>query len=380
MRFILSALIALLLFAGPTFAQSAVPLDVDEAFALSVARDGETVELRWTIAPGYYLYRDQISAVQGTDELAVKISQGVTKDDPGFGTVEVVFDEALATLTPESGEPLRVDYQGCQDGGICYRPEARMIDPNTLAVTDAVSGFVAAATADTSLAAAGITVADNGGEVSSILENSSVFLITLSFLGFGLLLALTPCVFPIYPIVIGMLRHQGEGISARRGFILSTTYVVGLALAFAIVGAVVGWSGQNIQFALQSPLTTAAVAVLFLILASSMFGAFELQLPSALTSRLAVRTGGGSVGSAGALGFTSALIVGPCVTAPLAGALVYIAHCFHWVSARVCRSSPWPRSVQVCCPVLDVGWRRSSACSALASLPWRSGLRRRLCP
>lgn len=330
MRFIPSALIALLLSLGAALAQPAAPLDVDEAFALSVARDGETLELQWTIAPGYYLYRDSVRITQGADELPVTISNGVTKDDPGFGTVEVIFDEAVATVTPKSGEPPRVDYQGCQDGGICYRPEARMIAPDTLAVTNAVSGFAAPAIADDSLAAAGIAIADDGGEASSILESSSIVWIALSFLGFGLLLAFTPCVFPIYPIVIGMLGRQGERTSARRGFVLSITYVFGLALAFAIVGAVVGWSGQNIQFALQSPLTTVAVTVLFLVLASSMFGAFELQLPSAFTSRFAGRSSGGSLGSAGALGFTSALIVGPCVTAPLAGALVYIAQGGDW--------------------------------------------------
>lgn len=330
MRFIVSALIALILSVGAALAQPAAPLDVDEAFALSVVRDGETVELRWTIAPGYYLYRDNVRTAQGADELPVTISKGVAKEDPGFGTVEVIFDEAVATLTPETSEPIRVDYQGCQDGGICYRPEARMIAPDTLVVTNAASGFVAPATADGSLAAAGIVIADDSGEPSSILEGNSVFWVTLSFLGFGLLLAFTPCVFPIYPIVIGMLGRQGERTNARRGLALSTTYVFGLALAFAIVGAIVGWSGQNIQFALQSPLTTAAVAVLFLVLASSMFGAFELQLPSAFTSRFAGRSGKGSLGSAGALGFTSALIVGPCVTAPLAGALVYIAQGGDW--------------------------------------------------
>lgn len=330
MRFVVSALIAMLLSAGAALTQPAAPLDVDEAFALSVAKDGETLELRWTIAPGYYLYRDNVRVTQGADDLPVTISKGVAKEDPGFGTVEVIFDEAVAMLTPETGEPLRVNYQGCQDGGICYRPEARMIAPGTLAVTKAVSGSIAPATADNSLAAAGIVIADDDGEASSILEGSSVFWVMVSFLGFGLLLAFTPCVFPIYPIVIGMLGRQGERTNARRGFVLSTTYVVGLALAFAIVGAVVGWTGQNIQFALQSPITTAAVAMLFLILASSMFGAFELQLPNALTSRFAARSGGGSLGSAGALGFTSALIVGPCVTAPLAGALVYIAQGGDW--------------------------------------------------
>lgn len=330
MRSIVPSLIALFLSIGAAFAQPAAPLDVDEAFALLVTRNGETLELRWAIAPGYYLYRDNVRVRQGADNLPITISEGVAKEDPGFGNVEVILDEAIATLTPQTGEPLRIDYQGCQDGGICYRPEARIIAPDTLVVTNADSGFIAPATADNSLAAAGIAVADDRGEASSILEGSSLVWITLSFLGFGLLLAFTPCVFPIYPIVIGMLGRQGERTSARRGFALSTTYVFGLALAFAIVGAVVGWTGQNIQFALQSPVTTAAVAVLFLVLASSMFGAFELQLPSTLTSRFAGRSSGGSLGSAGALGFTSALIVGPCVTAPLAGALVYIAQGGDW--------------------------------------------------
>jgi thioredoxin:protein disulfide reductase len=330
MRFTVLALIALLLSVGAALTQPAAPLDVDEAFALSVARDGETVELRWTIASGYYLYRDNVQVTQGAGDLPVTISKGVAKEDPGFGNVEVIFDEAVAIVVPETGEPLRVEYQGCQDGGICYRPEARIIAPDTLAITNAVSDFVAPTTADNSLAAAGIAIADNGGEASSILAGRSVFWITLSFLGFGLLLAFTPCVFPIYPIVIGMLGRQGERKNARRGFALSTTYVVGLALAFAIVGAVVGWSGQNIQFALQSPVTTAAVAVLFLVLAASMFGAFELHLPSAFTARFAGQSRGGSLGSAGMLGFTSALIVGPCVTAPLAGALVYIAQGGDW--------------------------------------------------
>ncbi|RUM96766.1 protein-disulfide reductase DsbD [Pseudaminobacter arsenicus] len=331
MRFIVSALIALFLSAGAASSQQPVaPLDVDDAFALSVARVGEKLELRWNIAPGYYLYRDNFTITQGATDVPFTVSEGVAKDDPGFGNVEVIFDEAIVDLTPAAGEPVRVDYQGCQDGGICYRPEARVVAPDTLVVTKPVGGFIAPVAGDVSLAASGIVIADDAGDTSSILEGSSVAWIMLSFLGFGLLLAFTPCVFPIYPIVIGMLGRQGERTTAARGFALSTTYVLGLAVAFGLVGAIVGWSGQNIQFALQSPLTTAAIAALFLILASSMLGAFELQLPSGLTSRFAGRSGGGSLGSAGALGFTSALIVGPCVTAPLAGALVYIAQGGDW--------------------------------------------------
>lgn len=330
MRSILPVLIALFVSLGSALAQPAEPLEVDDAFALSVTTTGEALKFRWKIAPGYYLYRDNFRVTQGTKEVPFKVSDGVVKDDPGFGSVEVIFNDAVVTVADRTGESLRVEYQGCQDGGICYRPEARTIALDTLAVTNASSGFLAPATTDNSLAAAGVVIADDGGDASSILEGSSVVRITLSFLGFGLLLAFTPCVFPIYPIVIGMLGRQDERTSAARGFALSATYVLGLALAFALIGAVVGWSGQNIQFALQSPVTTAAVTVLFLIIASSMFGAFELQLPNAFTSRFAGRGGGGSLGSAGVMGFTSALIVGPCVTAPLAGALVYIAQGGDW--------------------------------------------------
>ena len=144
---------------------------------------------------------------------------------------------------------------------------------------------------------------------------------------FGFLLAFTPCVFPMYPILAGALARQGDRLTPSRGFTLSVAYVLGLASAFALLGAAAGWSGQNLQMVLQSSWTTVIIVAVFVALALSMFGLFELQLPSAWTSWIAGRAGGpqGSAGSAIVLGFSSALIVGPCVTAPLAGALLYIA-------------------------------------------------------
>lgn len=161
----------------------------------------------------------------------------------------------------------------------------------------------------------------------SPLPGGGPLLVLASYLGFGLLLALTPCVFPMFPILVGMLARQGERLTPARGAVLSGSYVLAMAVAFGLLGMAAAWSGQNLQLVLQSPIALGLVAAIFVALALSMFGLFDLHLPAAMTARL-FRIGGGtrgSVGSAAALGATSALIVGPCVTAPLAGGLLYIA-------------------------------------------------------
>lgn len=335
MRAIMATLLMALLMLSPTIAATEEPLPVDQAFSLSVERADGRLELRWAVANGYYLYRDHFGTVRGGEEVAFSVSEGKLKDDPGFGPVEVLYDEAVVTVPIDATGAIQLTYQGCQDGGICYLPEKRHIDLASLEVThDQRAGgqFDADAGAGvSSLAAAGIVISAEADEPSTILRTDSGFWIALSFLGFGVLLAFTPCVFPIYPIVLGMLGRQGETMNAGRGFLLSSTYVVSLAFAFALVGAVVGWTGQNVQFALQSPVTTAIIAIVFLGLAGASFGWFELQLPGFVTARPGRSTGGrGSVGSAAALGFSSSLLVGPCVTAPLAGALVYIAQGGDW--------------------------------------------------
>lgn len=335
MRAIMATLLMALLMLSPTIAASEESLPVDQAFSLSVERTDGRLELRWAIANGYYLYRDHFGIVRGGEDVAFSVSEGKVKDDPGFGPVEVLYDEAVVTVPIDGTGAIQLTYQGCQDGGICYLPETRHIDLASLELThDQRAGgqFSADAGAGvSSLAAAGIVISAEADEPSTILRTDSGFWIALSFLGFGMLLAFTPCVFPIYPIVLGMLGRQGETMSAGRGFLLSSTYVVSLALAFAIVGALVGWTGQNVQYALQSPVTTAIIAIVFLGLAAASFGWFELQLPGFMTARIGSGAGGrGSVGSAAALGFSSSLLVGPCVTAPLAGALVYIAQGGDW--------------------------------------------------
>ena len=327
---------------GPAFAQmtstGGIPLPIEQAFRLSATRqDDESVKLQWTIAPGYYLYEDKIRLRRGASDLAVPELQGngQSKDDPTFGPSTVFHDHvaAIVPLTPSALGPLEVRYQGCQDKGICYPPIVRHVDATTLTVTDPEERAPATLandwTAPTSTAqASGVAIAaDEGGMVHSLLKDGGVLMVLGSFMLFGTLLAFTPCVFPMYPILAGAIARQGEAVTLLRGFTLSLAYVIAMATAFGVLGVAAAWFGQNLQMALQSPLAIGAVSILFLILALPMFGLFELQLPSAWVSAIGGlgQVNRGSLAAASLLGFTSALIVGPCVTAPLAGALIYIA-------------------------------------------------------
>ncbi|MFC4173249.1 protein-disulfide reductase DsbD [Microvirga sp. GCM10011540] len=328
---ILFAFMALLLGAPGAWAQFKIPTP-DEVFRLSASRSADGgVILEWAIAPDMYLYRDKmiVSASPGdTQPIPAETSPGIKKDDPTFGTTEVYHDAARATMSAGSlaaaGSPqtIHVTYQGCAEKlGICYPPETKAIQLATLPVADAGASGTTASAAISNQAAA----QDNGqgdgwmdGSLASVLA---------TFLGFGLLLALTPCVLPMIPILSGMLARSGGPLSAGRGFALSTVYVLAMAAAYGLLGVAAAWSGQNLQAALQTPWALGAMSVVFTALALSMFGLFELQLPSSLTSFISGRTSGmgGTLPGAAALGFTSALIVGPCVTPPLAAALLYVS-------------------------------------------------------
>ena len=330
------------LLAVPASAQisssGASPLPPDQAFRLTATRAGEgSVRLEWSIAPGYYLYQEKLALKQGQTEIAVPQAEGnsETKDDPTFGVTTTYHGRAAITvaLSSSSSEPLDVWYQGCQDKGVCYPPLVRRIDVKTLAITN-LGEHTRAAVANqwsesiTSAPTRPITIADNnGGMVGSLLTEGGVLMVLGSFMVFGVLLAFTPCVFPMYPILAGAIARQGEAVTPLRGLTLSVAYVIAMATAFGLLGVAAAWSGQNLQMALQSSLAIGAVSALFVVLALSMFGLFELQLPSTWVNAIGGMGRGqrGSLASAGLLGFTSALIVGPCVTAPLAGALVYIA-------------------------------------------------------
>lgn len=350
-------LFALLLGSVSAGAQFQIP-SPDEVFRLSVTKEEDGgVKLNWTIAPDTYLYRDKVIVTAPASDAAplpVETSPGKPKDDPTFGTTEVYYDAAQATIPANAladvGSPpsLQVTYQGCADKlGICYPPVTKSVDLVTLAVTDADASETQAAAAGENAASvsAGASLPADASEPAPSappLEpaqaqqaasqddawmSGSLASVLATFLGFGLLLTFTPCVLPMIPILSGMLARSGGQLSAGRGFALSTAYVLAMAAAYGLLGIAAAWSGQNLQAALQTPWALGAMSVLFVVLALSMFGLFELQLPSSWTSFISGRTSGmgGSLPGAAALGFTSALIVGPCVTPPLAGALLYVS-------------------------------------------------------
>ncbi len=308
------------------------PLPMDGAFVPAIARqDDGRLTITWSIADGYYLYRDFMAAEDdGNRPVPLQTEPGTVKDDPGFGRTEVYYQKASAWIA-NAPQTIRLTYQGCQDGGLCYPPTTRTIDTVAMTISTPDSGFAFAPAKDaqpTERPDTGFSIAADNDEteVDRLMSGGGLALLLAGFLGFGMLLAFTPCVFPMYPIVAAMLTREGEGLTAGRGFVLASAYVLALASAFGLLGIAAAWSGQNLQIVLQSPFAIGVVAALFLLLALSSFGLFHVKLPAAIGNRLSGgRRKGGSVGAAALLGFSSAFLIGPCVTAPLAGALLYIA-------------------------------------------------------
>jgi thiol:disulfide interchange protein DsbD len=293
--------------------------------------DGQTLEVRFEIAKGYYLYRDKFrfAAEPPTIQLGTPgLPKGKDKMDENFGQVEVYYKEVVIRLPVERNSsgplPLKlsISSQGCADAGVCFPPQKQVLavtlpDPATSATT---------AAADVPRQATG----DESGRITQLLKNAGLWLVVASFFGFGLLLALTPCVFPMIPILSGIIvgaGRNGHGVSHARGFALSLAYVLGMASTYAAVGVAAGLSGTLFSAALQNQWVLGTFALVFVILSFSMFGFYEIQLPSFLQSKVseeAAQIKGGSLPGVAVMGALSALIVGPCVAAPLAGALLYI--------------------------------------------------------
>lgn len=342
----MAALAVWMMAAGAALAQSSQPLDPAEAFVLEVTAGPEgDLQASWAIKPGYYLYRSKIEAV-GPDGAPIPLTmpEGEVYDDPYFGRDDIFRGPMTVAVTiPDPAGPTVLRWQGCQQDGICYAPQQASLEADGTIAADApeagasalfgswqagggAAQSVAPAPDTAAETGSGLSLAKDDGLVAGLAGRGGVALVLLSFFGFGLLLSLTPCVLPMVPIVAGMLTRQGGSLTPQRGLALTGAYVMAMASAFALLGIVAAWSGANLQMALQSPWAIGLTAVIFVILALSMLGMFNLQMPPSWQERLARRSGnGGSLGGAAALGFGSALIVGPCVTAPLAGALLYIA-------------------------------------------------------
>lgn len=315
--------------AFPTLGGQSEFLPPDEAYQFSAWAKGDgTVTLNWVIAEDYYLYRQQTRVSTDTPGFTLgepRFPQGEMHTDEFFGTQEVyrgVLD-VVVPVTAGSGElQLRVRYQGCADAGLCYPPQIKTV---TVAVDGpAAPGAVAAADE----APAGAGRLSETDRLAALIREGHLAWLVLAFAGFGLLLAFTPCVFPMVPILSSIIAGQGARITAMRGFTLSLAYVIGVALTYGALGVIFGATGANLQAILQAPGVLIATAVLFVLLALSMFGFYELQLPAFLRERLDAasrRQRGGHFTGVFVMGVLSALVVSPCVAAPLAAAFIVIA-------------------------------------------------------
>lgn len=305
-------------------------------FTLAATRQPDlSLRLRWTIPAGTYLYRDRIAASAPTGQsLPVTTERGETKDDPNFGPTEVYHGAAEATVPGAalaSLRSVRVTYQGCAEKGICYPPVTQTLDLAAPAGPEgARSGGGTGSTPSVRDVAGGPAEAARSDDLPSgpaSLLTGNLAGILMGMFGLGVLLAFTPCVLPMVPILAGLLVRSGRGLTPERGFVLSGSYVLAMAGAYASLGLAAAWLGRNLQVALQTPLALGLMASALVGLALSMFGLFDIQAPRWWRDRAAgsAATGGGSVLAAALLGFSSALIVGPCVTPPLAAALLYVA-------------------------------------------------------
>ena len=305
-------------------------LPADQAFALEIQSvDKDTLIASFKITPGYYLYRDKIgfSIAKGKARITrVSLPKGEEKDDPNFGMIEVYHNSFQAEIELEKVDArkplvLNATYQGCSDKGLCYPPIEKQLSIDLMPALSAAPAPAATMPP--------VAPADNDNtRIARLFKDGSFWLIIASFFGFGLLLALTPCVFPMIPILSGIIVGRGHKITHMHAFLLSLAYVLGMAITYAAAGVAAGYSGGLISSALQTPWVLGSFAALFVVLSLSMFGFYELQLPSALQSRLTDTSNklyGGHLSGVFAMGALSAVIMGPCVAAPLAGALLYIS-------------------------------------------------------
>ena len=345
----ISVLLCAALLTGPVFAGIFEQLDSlggggqreflppDRAFELShedFAND--QLALTWAVAEGYYLYRDKIKVVSpdGSAIIApLNLPPGEDKDDEEFGRVKIYRENVRAMVgiqpAPERTQvTVQVTYQGCAEDGICYPPISKTL---TLAV-GAPAGPAGVATAAPNTVrpvVPSVSAASQADRLGAVLADRGVFAVALTFLGFGLLLSLTPCVFPMIPILSGILVGERSRSGSHHGLLLSAVYVLAMAATYAVVGLAAGVFGSNLQATFQHPAAVIGFSAVFVVLALSMFGLFSLQLPAALRVRLESTSRGargGSLVGVAIMGSLSAIMVGPCVAPPLAGALLYLGH------------------------------------------------------
>ncbi|EKE69890.1 protein-disulfide reductase DsbD [Gallaecimonas xiamenensis] len=295
-------------------------LPVDQAFQFNFQQDGDQLLLEWTAADGYYLYKAKFKVDgKGLTLGELALPQGQDHYDEFFGQTQVFYGQVQLTLPLSDIQPgatVVVSYQGCADDGLCYPPTRKTVP------VDPVVAEAPAATAPEQ----GFVSEQN--QLAQMLAGSSLGLTLLAFFGAGVLIAFTPCVFPMYPILTGIIAGAGKQLTTRRAMWLSFIYVQGMAITYTALGLIVASAGAQVQAAFQHPAVLIGLSLLFLLLAVAMFGGLNLQLPSGLQERLNALSNqqkAGSVPGVLVMGVISGLVASPCTTAPLTGALLFVA-------------------------------------------------------
>jgi thiol:disulfide interchange protein DsbD len=326
----------MLLLVSLTYFQTAdaiQPLPVDKAFQLNIKATSPTSFIaEFKIARGYYLYHDELLfklvAPENASFSKIKLPEGIHKQDDIHGKYQVYKHNLLIPLTVKTTKSdaihFTVHYQGCSEGGFCYPPVTKSVaiahskpflsdDNNAMEETPSIA----------------VKDHSESATAASLLGHQNKFLALLTFFGFGLLLAFTPCILPMLPILSGIIVGQGKDITTYKAFLLSLTYVLTMALTYAVAGVLLATAGSNVQAALQQPVIIIIFSLLFVALSLSLFGFYELQMPASWQAKLtqySQKQQAGTYVGVAIMGFLSTLIVSPCVTAPLVGALTYIAN------------------------------------------------------
>ncbi|MDR6962360.1 protein-disulfide reductase DsbD [Shewanella putrefaciens] len=307
-------------------------MPVDKAFVFDYKQEGNQVKLNWVIADGYYMYRDKLAfSVNGAELGTIAFPQGKPHTDEYFGEQEVYYtyvDIPVGLKQADENSTLTVTFMGCAEGKLCYPPTKREVSLKAVAANDGI------VVSDDTTKAQVSTDKPNGQPItqqdtlSQMLSNDSLIWTLVIFFGLGIGLALTPCVFPMYPILSGIIVGQGQKLSTAKAFTLSMAYVQGMAITYSLLGLVVASAGMKYQAALQHPAVLVVLAILFFVLSLSMFGLYDLKLPSRWQEKMNSVSNsqkGGNLVGVFLMGVISGLVASPCTTAPLSGALVYVA-------------------------------------------------------
>lgn len=343
---------AVLAFSAGLQAETAL-LSAEEAFPVSVISSAEQqAELSWDIPPNYYLYQHKITVQQGSQPLALNLPPAESLHDDNYGQVQVYYRQLQLQIPTQAAQQYHVTWQGCAKDRVCYPPQSidfqtdanglvsvqnhgktkQLLDlagkgnlqNSTLAAENGAAAASEPVPQEEAAAASESTTAKDQ-MWSEKLQQSSLAYGLLLFFGLGLLLAFTPCSLPMLPILTSLIVRDSKGLKA---WMIALTFVCSMAMVYAVLGLIASSAGLNFQRWLQQPSTLVAFSLLFIVFALNLFGLFEIKLPRALVQRLdhvqSMQKGGSLVG-AGVMGMVSALLVGPCMTAPLAGALLFIS-------------------------------------------------------